>query len=102
MSDKKKKTPQTAYSASREWESLQPQRDEVKAEINRNSVRPSKLAELRYGRKTIAREKLEYNKQDKGNLKFVTARVEMFSLLNPLFEAKTASFNFAKLTSFRL
>ena len=39
MSDKKKKTPQGAYSASREWESLQPQRDEVKAEINKNSVR---------------------------------------------------------------
>ena len=39
MSNKRKKTPQGAYSASREWESLQPQRDEVEAEINKNSVR---------------------------------------------------------------
>lgn len=93
MSDKKKKTPQTAYSASREWESLQPQRDEVKAEINKNSVRPINWSVLRNSSTAIKRAKKEYNDQNKSSHKFVTERVENVSLLAKALETRSANSN---------
>ena len=81
MSDKKKKTPQGAYSASREWESLQPQRNEVKAEINKNSVRKIDWTNIRNSKTAVKRAKKEYNDQDKSSLKFVQGRIENVNLV---------------------
>jgi hypothetical protein len=101
MSDKKKKTPQGAYSASREWESLQPQRDEVKAEINKNSVKKIDWSLIHNSKTAIKRAKKEYKDQSKTSLKFVQDRVENVNLLVHAIENKTAPSNL-KAAAFKL
>jgi hypothetical protein len=104
MSDKKKRTPQTAYSSTKEWESLQPQRDEVKAEINKNSVKPINWTLLHNSRTAVKREKAEFNKQNKTGAKFQQELVD--NIVAPIAERMLGSYkdyplNVTKVGSFK-
>ena len=104
MSEKRKKTPQTAYSGSREWEALQPKRDEVKAEINCNSVRKIDWSLLRNSHTAIKREKKEFNSQIKTGAKFQKELVD--DIVGPIAERMIAShknypLNVTKVGSFK-
>jgi seryl-tRNA synthetase len=102
MSDKKKRTPQTAYSSTKEWESLQPKRDEVKAEINRNSVRKIDWNLLHNGKTAIKREIKEFNKQNKQGGKFAEERVTVLGPIAALaLKENDGKHNFASITSFK-
>ena len=104
MIDKKKRTPQAAYSSTKEWESLQPKRDEVKAEINCNSVRKIDWSLIRNSKTAIKREKDEFNKQNKSGAKFQEKLVD--NIVGPIAERMTAShknypLNVTKVGSFK-
>ena len=104
MSDKKKRTPQTAYSSTKEWESLQPKRDEVKAEINMNSVRPINWAQVRNGKPNINKAKKDFKDQNKTSAKFQAELVD--EIVGPIAERMVAShknypLNVTKVGSFK-
>lgn len=99
MNNKKKNTRQSAYSASKEWETLQPKRDEVKAEINCNSVKKVDWSLLLNSKTIIKREKAEFNKQNKQGKNFASERV---SLLAPIILLVNAGKTiFSKVSSFK-
>lgn len=88
MNNNKKKSPWSPFNAAKEWEMLQPQRDEVKAENHR----PRRVVNIeRNSKSAVKRAKKEHNNQNQMSASFLEERQ---NILGIMVEAQKHKVNF--------